>query len=51
VQYRLSEVKGGTLITFQHTALGFISDEQRAGMNQGWNSMHERVRTHAEGRK
>jgi hypothetical protein len=48
VQYRLSEADGGTLIAFRHTALGFISDEQKAGMNQGWASMAERVRKHAE---
>ena len=30
VQYRLKEVDGGTLITFRHTALGFMPDE-RAG--------------------
>ncbi len=49
VQYRLSEEKGGTLITFRHTALGFIPEDQKAGMNKGWAAMHERVRTHAEG--
>ena len=48
VQYRLSEVDGGTLIAFRHTALGFVSADHRAGMDKGWNSMHERVRTHAE---
>ena len=48
VQYRLSEVDGGTLIVFKHTALGFIPDEAKAGMNQGWASMHDRVRRHAE---
>ena len=48
VQYRLSEVEGGTLIAFRHTALGFVSADHRAGMDKGWNSMHERVRTHAE---
>src|SRR3984957_7686806 len=46
VQYRLSEVKGGTLITFRHSALGFVSEEQRPKMNQGWASMHDRVRKH-----
>jgi hypothetical protein len=49
VQYRLSEVDGGTLIAFKHTALGFVSDEHKAGMNEGWASMHERVRKQAEG--
>jgi uncharacterized protein YndB with AHSA1/START domain len=48
VQYRLSAVEGGTLIAFRHTALGFVPDEQKAGMNKGWSSMHERVRRHAE---
>ena len=50
VQYRLTEVGGGTLIAFRHTALGFISDEHKAGMNKGWASMHERVRKQAEAR-
>jgi len=48
VQYRLTEVDGGTLITFKHTALGFAPAEAKAGMNTGWASMHERVRVHAE---
>jgi hypothetical protein len=48
VQYRLSEVEGETLIAFRHTALGFIPDDQKAGMNKGWASMHERVRRQAE---
>src|SRR6202048_4907174 len=48
VQYRLSEVDGGTLIAFRHTALGFVPDSQRAGMNKGWASMHDRVRRQAE---
>jgi hypothetical protein len=48
VQYRLSEVNGGTLITFRHTALGLLTDEHKAEMPKGWNLMHERVRKHAE---
>jgi hypothetical protein len=48
VQYRLSEVDGGTLIAFRHTALGFVPDEQKAGMDKGWASMHARVRKQAE---
>jgi uncharacterized protein YndB with AHSA1/START domain len=49
VQYRLTESNGGTLISFRHTALGFISEQHKTGMNKGWASMHERVRKHAEG--
>jgi uncharacterized protein YndB with AHSA1/START domain len=48
VQYRLSEVDGGTLIAFRHAALGFVSDEHKAGMDKGWASMHDRVRRQAE---
>jgi hypothetical protein len=48
VQYRLSEVDGGTLVAFQHTALGFVSQDHKAGMNKGWTSMHERIRRQAE---
>jgi len=48
VQYRLTEAEGGTLITFRHTALGFVPEEQKAGMNKGWASMHDRVRRQAE---
>jgi hypothetical protein len=50
VQYRLSEADGGTLITFRHTALGFVPDEHKAGMEKGWASMNDRVRQHAEAR-
>jgi uncharacterized protein YndB with AHSA1/START domain len=49
VQYRLTEVEGGTLIAFRHIALGFVPEEQKAGMNKGWAAMHDRVRKQAEG--
>jgi len=48
VQYRLSEVDGGTLIAFRHTALGFVPEGMKPNMEKGWSSMHERVRKHAE---
>src|SRR6202040_1137656 len=35
VQYRLTEADGGTLITFKHTALGFVPEKQKAEMNKG----------------
>jgi hypothetical protein len=47
-QYRLSEVDGGTLIVFKHTALGLLPDEHKARMPKGWAHMHERVRKYAE---
>src|ERR1700685_628387 len=48
VQYRLTEAEGGTLITFQHTALGLMTEDHKRDMPKGWDSMHQRVRKHAE---
>lgn len=48
VQYRLKEVKDGTLITFRHSALGFVPDDYREGMGRGWTSLLDRIRKHAE---
>jgi uncharacterized protein YndB with AHSA1/START domain len=50
VQYRLTEVDGATKIAFRHTALGFIQDDHRSGVGQGWTAMLERVRKEAEAR-
>jgi hypothetical protein len=49
VQYRLKEMNGGTLITFKHSALGFVPDDYRQGLMGGWTSLFERVRRHAQG--
>jgi hypothetical protein len=51
LQYRLKEVDGGTLISFRHSALGFIPDDFRQGMMRGWAALHDRVRTQAEARR
>jgi Activator of Hsp90 ATPase homolog 1-like protein len=51
IQYRLKEVDGGTLISFRHSALGFIPDDFRQGMMRGWAPLHERVRKQAEARR
>jgi uncharacterized protein YndB with AHSA1/START domain len=48
VQYRLSEEAGGTLIKFQHLALGLIADEHRQGVGTGWKTIHENIRKRAE---
>jgi hypothetical protein len=50
VQYRLTEADGGTKIAFRHTALGFIQDDHRGGVNKGWAWMLERTRKAAEAR-
>lgn len=49
VQYRLSEVEGGTLIVFHHFALGVIPDEYRQNINKGWTHINSRIRMRAEG--
>ena len=49
VQYRLKEVEGGTLITFRHSALGFVPDDYRQGLSRGWTPLLARVRKQAEG--
>jgi hypothetical protein len=48
LQYRLTEVDGGTLITLRHSALGFIPDDYREGLAKGWTPLLERVRRRAE---
>ena len=51
LQYRLKEVDGGTLISFRHSALGFIPDDVRQGLMRGWTALHDRVRKQAEARR
>ena len=48
LQYRLSEVDGGTLIKFHHTALGMIEEQHRLGVSKGWGHMHASLRKRAE---
>lgn len=51
VQYRLQEIDSGTLITFRHSALGFVPDDYREGLARGWTPLFERVRKQAEARR
>ena len=51
VQYRLSEVDGGTLIKFHHLGLGFVPDNYRAGLGSGWKSIQDRIRKAAEAKR
>ena len=48
VQYRLSAIDGGTLITFRHMSLGFMPDGYREGIGSGWMPLLERVKRQAE---
>ena len=47
VQYRLTQVDGGTLIAFRHTAFGFVPEEYR-DVKKGWVPLLDRIRAHAE---
>jgi hypothetical protein len=49
VQYRLKEVDGGTLMAFRHTAFGFIQDDHRQGVGEGWRTLLARIARQAEG--
>jgi hypothetical protein len=48
LQYRLEPVDGGTLISFRHSALGFVPDDVRKGLSNGWSVLNLRVRRIAE---
>lgn len=48
VQYRLTEVNGGTLIAFQHNAFGLVPDAMREGLAGGWTRLHAAVQRAAE---
>jgi hypothetical protein len=47
VQYRLSEVDGGTLIKFHHTAFGLIPEDAR-NVKSGWVHIHGRWKARAQ---
>src|SRR5258706_12762792 len=48
VQYRLSQVDGGTLIQFRHAALGLIQEDHRKGVTAGWGYMNAGAKKRAE---
>jgi hypothetical protein len=48
VQYRLREIDGGTLITFRHSAFGFVPDDVRQGLAAGWTPLLNRIKARAE---
>jgi len=48
VQYRLSEVDGGTLIQFHHKALGVIQDDHRKNVTKGWGHILARTSARAQ---
>ncbi len=49
--YRLSEVEGGTLISFKHSLVGPVPDDFKEHMGPGWSVLHQRVKRVAEAAK
>ena len=50
VQYRLTEVPDGTLITLNHSAFGPVPENYREGTPKGWAGIFERVKKQVEGK-
>ena len=48
LQYRLSEVDGGTLIKFHHTAFGLLREGDQH-VSSGWSYTHARLKERVEG--
>ena len=49
VQYRLTQVADGTLMTFRHSAFGFVPEEHKQGVALGWTPLLDRIKRQAEG--
>jgi uncharacterized protein YndB with AHSA1/START domain len=48
LQYRLTEVNGGTVIVLRHSAFGFIPDDYRGGITTGWKFIMAQAAKRAE---
>jgi hypothetical protein len=48
LQYRLTQVEGGTVIALRHTAFGLLPDGFREPLGQGWGLLLERVQKRFE---
>jgi hypothetical protein len=51
LQYQLTRIEQGTLITFRHSALGFIPDEVWEGITHEWGNLSDRIQRAAARRK
>jgi hypothetical protein len=48
LQFRLTPIAGGTLVTLRHRALGMIDDQHRQGATDGWRKILEQIKQAAE---
>ncbi len=51
LQYRLTVVDGGTLLSFRHTAFGVVPEDVRGNLARGWQPLLDRIQAQAEGRR
>jgi len=48
LQFRLSQVSGGTELTVRHRVLGTIDEQHRQGVTAGWNALLQAVKSRCE---
>jgi Activator of Hsp90 ATPase homolog 1-like protein len=48
LQFRLTQIAGGTLLAMRHRALGMIDDKHRQGVSMGWQKIIEHIKAGAE---
>jgi uncharacterized protein YndB with AHSA1/START domain len=48
LQYRLRQQDGETIIEFRHTAIGYLPEEYKSNVQQGWGLLLERAKKAAE---
>lgn len=48
LQVRLTQISGGTELSLRHQVLGFVQDEHRQGVNQGWDFLLQSVKRLSE---
>lgn len=48
VQYRLTQIAGGTELSLRHQVIGLVQDEHREGVTHGWGALLDGVKKLAE---
>lgn len=48
IEYKLSEVDGGTRVSLRHRAIGMIEEAHRQGVTQGWRQILDALKTAVE---
>jgi hypothetical protein len=48
VQFRLTPIAGGTLLTLRHRAFGLIVDDHRENVNKGWAQILKKIKEGTE---